>query len=198
MYSGIISVIFPIGYNCKKHAVYWKCITLNNKLVLSLNIWKYFKRRRPSSQCRPVSWIGSWPLRTWHRANMPCQKYTVGAGWPAVGRWATTWGNLGATRRWWGATRWATSRASRGPRGRLKPTRLTSPRKSPGQTGRQVRHLLLPHCCQPLHVSCLPWTISQPCAVALHPTPDSSSPPVPPPRLSSLYNHRFSTASSNR
>ena len=65
-------------------------------------------------------------------------------------------GNLGATRRWWGATRWATSRASRGPRGRLKPTRLTSPRKSPGQTGRQVRHLLLPHCCQPLHVSCLP------------------------------------------
>ena len=84
---------------------------------------------------------------------MPCQKYTVGAGWPAVGRWATTWGNLGATRRWWGATRWATSRASRGPRGRLKPTRLTSPRKSPGQTGRQVRHPLLPHCCQPLHVS---------------------------------------------
>ena len=31
---------FPIGYSCKIPAVYWKCITLNNKLVLSL--WNTF------------------------------------------------------------------------------------------------------------------------------------------------------------
>ena len=29
---------FPIGYSCKIPAVYWKCFTLNNKLVLSLNV----------------------------------------------------------------------------------------------------------------------------------------------------------------
>ena len=116
-FNCLIKIKYIFLYSC-----HWRGQWISKKCV---NVWRRPLLSLPAGQLnrREVAagpWQGASPWRD------SCPKYTVGSGQWAGGRWATSRG--------------------RGARGRppVRLTPLTNLRRSPGQTGRQVKGLMVP------------------------------------------------------